>query len=340
VLWKKAYLPDGYNYIIAAFRTKHMSFENYFVSYFQWAFPDKPTFQAENLYHVPIEIERATRSRPIYPLLTSFGLNINLELAPLIFPILSWFILIFLVFFHVKRTSGQFISLLIILVLTSSFYLRLDIIGTSTDGLAALFCYLIFYLLNKVEYSRKNLIFFNLFLLLALMTRPLDPIFLVLFVGLILFNLRNLKLVLKFSFSLLIVLTHLILIQLKYHQLEMGSVNTGGVKADSLLEYLFSALLRLPKIIFTEFAFLAVHDIYLLLLVIFSIYALAFTSNRVLKQQFFLVFLGTFYLASLNGTIGGGFRYELPILMIQLVIIGSAETSKILRDKLLVNTVE
>jgi hypothetical protein len=114
--------------------------------------------------------------------------------------------------------------------------------------------------------------------------------------------------------------SHLIYIQLKYQQLQVGSLNTGGDRDASFLQYLVEAAIKVPKLIVVEFGFIAVNDSIFFLLIIWALILLGFKRDKFLILQFALVFFSTFYLAALNGPIGNGFRYQIPIVMFCLVV--------------------
>ena len=322
VLWRKSYLPDGYNYILEAIRITPFGSKQVMLEKLHDIFPDYSQITVSQ----SSQIISVLQARPLYPFLTSLFVNINFEIAPLIFPVLSWFVLHILIYFHIRQRHGAPYAVLIVIVFSSSFYMRLNFIGTTTDAISALLCYLVFYYIISSNTTIRYTFFTYLFMLLAILTRPLDPIFLVLIIGLALLNLKNTSLLRRLLVGLMLLLTHLIYIQLKYQQLEIGTINTGGSVSGSYLSYLSEAFIRVPKLIIVELAFVVVNDPLLMLLLFWSWIILFLTRNKVLLSQYFLVFLATFYLASLNGTIGSGFRYQLPIVMFSLIVI-SAENS-------------
>lgn len=321
VFWKKSYLPDGYNYILEAININSWGSYEIMLGKLEKLFPGSSALMGEQ----SIAVTNTLDARPIYPLITSFFLDLNFEMAPLVAPIFSWILLNILIYHHIRKIHGATYALIVVIIFSSSFYMRFNFIGTTTDALSALFTYLVFHYLLQEKLSLVRNLLINLFLLLTVLTRPLDPIFLVLFIGIALFNARNWKIVIRLIFPIFMLVAHLIYIQLKYQQLQVGSLNTGGDRDASLLQYLVDAALRVPKLIVVEFGFIAVNDSIFFMLILWVLILLWLKKDRFLTIQFVLVFLSTFYLAALNGPIGNGFRYQIPIVMFSLVVIKICE---------------
>jgi hypothetical protein len=167
-----------------------------------------------------------------------------------------------------------------------------------------------------------------MFICLAILTRPLDPIFLTLIIGVAFANRRNRRILLRLIFPIALLLSHLIYIQLKYQQLDLGTVNTGGEKSGSYLEYFMQSALLTPKVVFVEFCFIVVNDPLLFVFLSYSFFLILLMRSRSLLMIYFILFLSTFYLASLNGTLGNGFRYQLPIVMFSLVVIRMCDSPR------------
>lgn len=317
VFWKKSYLPDGYNYILEAININSWGSYEIMLGKLEKLFPGNSALIGEQ----SIAVTNTLDARPVYPLITSFFLDLNFEIAPLVAPVFSWLLLNILIYHHIRRIHSATYALIVVIVFSSSFYMRFNFIGTTTDALSAFFTYLVFHYLLQESLSLVRNLLMNLFLLLAVLTRPLDPIFLVLFIGVALLNVRNWKIVSRLIMPIFMLIAHLIYIQLKYQQLQVGSLNTGGDRNASFLEYLLEAALKVPKLIVVEFGFIAVNDSIFLLLILWALVLLWLKKDRFLTIQFVLVFLSTFYLAALNGPIGNGFRYQIPIVMFSLVML-------------------
>jgi hypothetical protein len=317
VFWKKSYLPDGYNYIFEAININSWGNYEIMLGKLEKLFPGSSALMGEQ----SIAVTNTLDARPVYPLITSFFLDLNFEIAPLVAPIFSWLLLNILIYHHIRRIHGATYALIVVIIFSSSFYMRFNFIGTTTDALSALFTYLVFHYLLQENLSLVRNLLINLFLLLAVLTRPLDPIFLVLFIAVALLNVRNWKIVSQSILPIFILVSHLIYIQLKYQQLQVGSLNTGGDRDASFLQYLVEAGLKVPKLIVVEFGFIAVNDSIFFLLIIWALILLGFKRDKFLTLKFALVFFSTFYLAALNGPIGNGFRYQIPIVMFSLVML-------------------
>jgi hypothetical protein len=322
VFWKKSYLPDGYNYILEAININSWGSYEIMLGKLEKLFPGSSALIGEQ----SIAVTNTLDARPVYPLITSFFLNLNFEIAPLVAPVFSWLLLNILIYHHIRRIHGATYALIVVIVFSSSFYMRFNFIGTTTDALSALFTYLVFHYLLQENLNLVRNLLINLFLLFAVLTRPLDPIFLVLFIGVALLNVRNWRIVSRLILPIFILVVHLIFIQLKYQQLQVGSVNTGGDSDASFLQYLAEAALKVPKLIVVEFGFIAVNDSIFFLLILWALVLLWLKKDRFLTIQFVLVFLSTFYLAALNGPIGNGFRYQIPIVMFSLVMLQTCDS--------------
>jgi len=316
IFWRKSYLPDGYNYILEAININFWGSNEIMLAKLEKLFPGSSTLMGEQ----SIAVTNTLDARPVYPLITSFFLDLNFEIAPLIAPVFSWILLNILIYHHIRKVHGATYALIVMIVFSSSFYMRFNFIGTTTDALSALFTYLVFHYLLQENLSLVRNLLLNLFLLLAILTRPLDPIFLVLFIGVALLNARHWKIVSRLILPIFMLVSHLIYIQLKYQQLQVGSLNTGGDRDASFLQYLVEAAIKVPKLIVVEFGFIAVNDSIFFLLIIWALILLGFKRDKFLILQFALVFFSTFYLAALNGPIGNGFRYQIPIVMFCLVV--------------------
>jgi hypothetical protein len=79
-------------------------------------------------------------------------------------------------------------------------------------------------------------------------------------------------------------------------------------------EFLISVVISLPKIIITEFAFLAKNDTLLFVLIILGLVSSVMLDRRH-QVLMVMVFLACFLSVGVNSTIGNGFRYKLPIVI-------------------------
>ena len=330
VFWQKAYLPDGYNYILQAVNNSSLDSKLPMLMKLEALFPGSAPISTEQ----SVEVINTLNSRPIYPMITGLFLNLNFEIAPLIGPIISWLVLNILVYYHTRKKHGEVFALLIVAVFSSSFYMRFNFLGTTTDALSALFTYMVFHYLLQTDIDFLKSVLLNLFLCLAILTRPLDPIFLALIIGVTFANWRDWRILIRFIFPIALLVSHLVYIQLKYQQLNLGTVNTGGEKSGSYLEYLMQAALLTPKVVFVEFCFIVVNDPLLFSLLCYSFFLVLLMRSRALLMIYLILFLSTFYLASLNGTLGNGFRYQLPIVMFSLVVIQMCDSPKNVCEKI------
>ena len=79
-------------------------------------------------------------------------------------------------------------------------------------------------------------------------------------------------------------------------------------------------MVKFPKIIITEFAFLATHDTLLFTLITLGLFASIKLGGRYAVLTI-TVFFAVFLLGAVNGTIGNGFRYQLPLIIVITPII-------------------
>jgi hypothetical protein len=334
VFWQKSYLPDGYNYILEAININSWGNREILLGKLETMFPDNSSL----MFNQSAAVTNTLDARPVYPLITSFFLDANFAIAPLIAPIVSWLLLNILIYHHIRKFHGIIYALSIVVIFSSSFYMRFNFIGTTTDALSALFTYLVFYHLLHPNLSLTRNLLLNSFLLLAILTRPLDPIFLMLFIGMVLINIRNRGIIVKLLIPIVLLISHLIYIQVKYQQLEVGSLNTGGDRDTGFLQYLVEAALKMPKLIVVEFGFIAVNDSLFFLLILWALFLLWLKRDKILVTQFCLVFLSAFYLAALNGPIGNGFRYQLPLVMFIFVVLQICDSPKGVWERVKIRT--
>ncbi len=290
------------------------------------------------MFDQSVAVTNSLDARPVYPLITSFFLDANFAMAPLIAPIVSWLLLNIVIYHHIRKCHGTIYALFVVVIFSSSFYMRFNFIGTTTDALSALFTYLVFHYLLQPNLSLARNLLLNLFLLLAILTRPLDPIFLMLFVGIVLLKIRDREIIAKLLIPIIFLISHLIYIQVKYQQLEVGSLNTGGDRDAGFLQYLVEAAFKVPKLIVVEFGFIAVNDSIFFLLILWALFLLWLKKDKILGLQFSFVFLSTFYLAALNGPIGNGFRYQLPLVMFILVALQISDSPKGVWERMKIRT--
>lgn len=329
VFWQKAYLPDGYNYILESININSLGNREIFLEKLEEVFPGNSSL----MLNQSIAVTNTLDARPVYPFITSFFIDINFAVAPLVAPIFSWLLLNILIYVHIRKFHGSYYALFVVVIFSSSFYMRFNFIGTTTDALSALFTYLVFHYLLHPNLSLARNILLNLFLLLAILTRPLDPIFLMLSLGIAVLNVRNPKSISKLLVPIILLVSHLIYIQVKYQQLEVGSLNSGGDREAGFLQYLVEAALKVPKLIVVEFGFIAVNDSLFFMLILWTLFLLWFKRDKILVIQFSLVFFSTFFLAALNGPIGNGFRYQLPIVMFCLVVLRICVSPKLIWER-------
>lgn len=314
VFLKSAFQPDGFNYLIRAIDLKGITQHEEIFSILNSLYP---TISSQFTQLSPT-ISETLDARPVYPLITSLFLGVNHQVAPLIGPILAWITLIFIIFLIGQRRMGVLPTLSLLILFASSFYMRFNFIATTTDALSGIFFFLFIFILLSEKRSFVGIILMQSTLLLCIFTRPVDPIILATLLFYIFARRKSLRI--EDFLPFIIVILHMIYLEVVLHQLEMGSVNTGGAASESMLKYLLNAVISVPKVVVTEFAFIFTNDIMLVLLLSISLILVIKFGTTEDRYVYAGITSSTFFLASLNGTIGSGFRYEIPIVMCSLVI--------------------
>jgi hypothetical protein len=319
IFWKPAFVPDGVNYFNKALELRGV--------------PDNKRLEiARNIFDLPqnmplrnsIEMRDTLSARPIYPWLTSMLPNIDSILAPLLVPIFFWFLTCLCVYLIGRRFSGALCGFLLVILFSSSFYSKYNLLSTTPDGLAFFFMYLGLWLLLYEEPSLLRSILCSLSLLAATFCRPIDPILLVLIGSMFVFNLRKKfpgELITQYALPFFCISIHFLFISLNLNQLKIGGMNTASSEEDSPLGFVVNALMNTPKIMFVEFGFVITRDPVMFFTIFVALILVAKQSKREMYLAFGTVVMSAFFLASLNGTIGNGFRYQMPIYGLALLIL-------------------
>ena len=121
---------------------------------------------------------------------------------------------------------------------------------------------------------------------------------------------------------------HLIYIQVFYNQLSIGGINTASAENQPMFDFVLTAFMNLPKHIFFEFGFLITNDPVMFFTLMMSVYSLVLKPNSELFFVFAAVFLSSFFLGSLNGSLGNGFRYQMPIYALSLLVIAKSAKNR------------
>jgi hypothetical protein len=303
-LFEKSLSTDGKYYLFQSQRYRGLSVEGAIKSV-----TDVFGFNSFGLGNINDVSMQMVETRPIYPFLTSL-LGPASEYKLMIVPIVSWILINFLLFFYLVRTFHIFAALTVYMIISSSFYFRYNLLATTTDALALL---LILPYLYICVSKLKNLKFYAISFFaatLSLFVRPTAPFLILVSCSMLLLSKSRLD---KIFHLLIIFLSsiHLLYLEVFENQITIQS-KAHSTSFDS--EFLISVVTSLPKIIITEFAFLATNDTLLFVLIILGLLSSVMLDRRH-KVLMVMVFLACFLSAGVNGTMGNGFRYQLPIII-------------------------
>lgn len=68
-------------------------------------------------------------ARPIHPLIVSFFRDLNIEISPLVAPVFSGILVKILIYHHIRRVHGATYALIVVILFSSSFYMRFNFMG-------------------------------------------------------------------------------------------------------------------------------------------------------------------------------------------------------------------
>jgi hypothetical protein len=81
------------------------------------------------------------------------------------------------------------------------------------------------------------------------------------------------------------------------------------------LNYMLNKLVALPKILIIEIGMVLVNDPVLAVLLILIFLGFFLSKDTTLKVISLGTLIAVFLMASMNGTIGNGFRYQMPLII-------------------------
>jgi hypothetical protein len=270
------------------------------------------TFGIENQNPLAIPI---VETRPIYPFLTSI-LGPASKFSLMAFPILAWFMINYLIYLYLVKTFAFFPVLIVQAIVSSSFYFRYNLIASTTDALALLL--ILPYLRVCFSEFRLSKFYYITFFttVLSFFVRPMSPFIIMVSCMMLLYSKSRLDRI----FHILTILSaciHLFYLQVFENQITIqANINSTSLNTGFLIE----VIAKIPIIIGAEFAFLAANDTLLFVLVILGLVS-SFKLGGRYRALTITVFIASFLVAAVNGTIGNGFRYQLPIIIIIIPMI-------------------
>jgi hypothetical protein len=264
-------------------------------------------------------------SRIAYPLLSAPFVYLFGIAGMLVFPILSFLLLIFLVIYVGKRLKNHTISIALVFFITISTTTSRWFIANITDGLLAAFLAIACILALHGGESVKFGLVLSTLVVVGSFTRFSLPYWLALGVLLLTIGKRN--------SALIAILLSIACFLPSFVAARRIGAFVPVVEGSTLEKTLYLPLSAL-RISFIEFAQLAAVDRSLLVVVITAI-VLSLLHWRNDSSRLFLLFcLAGWSIGALNGTLGVNFRYQLPVIfMACYVIIEQAKITITLQKK-------
>jgi hypothetical protein len=308
--FEKPLEPDGRYYLFQSQRYRGLSIEEAtksVESVFGYG-----TFGVEIQNPVAIPI---VETRPIYPLLTSI-LGPASKYNLMVFPIFAWFILNLFIYLYLVKTFAFFPVLIVQAIVSSSFYFRYNLIASTTDALALLL--ILPYLRLCFSESRLFRFYYIAFFttIVSLFVRPMAPFIIIVSCVMVLYSKSRLDKIFH-TLTIISACIHLFYLQVFENQITIqANINNTSLSTGFLIE----VITKIPIITITEFAFLATNDTLLFVLVILGLVSSVMLGGRY-RALSITVFLASFLVAAVNGTVGNGFRYQMPIIIVIMPMV-------------------
>ena len=308
--FEKPLEPDGRYYLFQSQRYRGLSIEQAAKSV-EGVF-GYGTFGEERQNSIAIPI---AETRPIYPLLTSI-LGPASKYNLMVFPIFAWILINLLIYLYLVKTFAFFPVIIIQAIVSSSFYFRYNLIASTTDALALLL--ILPYLRVCIAELRLLRFYYITFFttVLSFFVRPMSP-FIIMVSCVVLFYSKTRSDRIFHLLTILSACIHLFYLQVFENQVSIqANINSTSLN----IGFLGEVITKVPIIIGAEFAFLAANDTLIFVLVILGLVSSVMLGGRY-RALTITVFLASFLVAAVNGTVGNGFRYQMPIIVVVLPMI-------------------
>jgi hypothetical protein len=317
-LWSSAFTSDGLLYFFQSLTYKGYSRPDA-ISFTNQIFKDSGLQTSDE--SLSPTLVGVGSERPVYPRLMSL-LPTSLEkIVPILWPILAFAGCVFLLDYILRNRYNSNFSLAITTIFATSFYVRFNFISATTDAITAFFILLGIFSVIRIPKKKIYFLILGLSIILSCGTRPISLIWLMLGMALLI---RTIFVKDASKWIPILMISISAIFTLLAASSKYGVATQYAARGyDHLgLGYLFDVAFDIPKIIFVEFSYLFVHDLLVFFLVIFALYL----SLLKIKLRFETIcnlscFLSCFVLASINGTIGVGFRYEMPIILTSTLVV-------------------
>jgi hypothetical protein len=242
--------------------------------------------------------------RVLYPILSAPFVYLLGMPGMLVIPSFSLLLAMFAVYYYAKKMNVPWIGLTISLFISFSPTVLRWAVSNCTDGLLMGIFSIAMLLLLRVQNSKFYLLSLSLTVALSCLTRFCIPIWLMI-AALLFKSHRKLSILMTGTAAVFTAPTFA-------YKSESGKIpasdNFSSIQEISMFP------LTLLKILFIEFAQLAVLDRLLLTLMLCAI-LISIVNFRALGSQLFVgVFIGVFTLGAINGVMGVNFRYQLPLI--------------------------
>lgn len=270
------------------------------------------TFGLENQNDLAIPI---VATRPIYPFLTSI-LGPASKYSLMVFPILAWILINILIYHYLVKTFAFFPVLIVQAIVSSSFYFRYNLIASTTDAIALLL--ILPYLRVCFSELRLSRFYYITFFttVLSFFARPMSPFVIMVSFVMLFYSKSRLDRIFH-TLTFLSACIHLFYLQVFENQITIqANINSTYLNTGFLIE----VIAKIPIVTITEFAFLATNDTLLFILVILGLVS-SFKLGGRYSALTISVFIASFLVAAVNGTIGNGFRYQMPIIIVIVPMI-------------------
>ena len=264
-------------------------------------------------------------SRIAYPLLSAPFVYLFGIAGMLVFPILSFLLLVLLILHVGRLLENHTTSIVLVFLITISTTTSRWFVANITDGLlAAILALACILTLHRRESVRVGLVVGTL-VIIGSFTRFSLPYWFAL--GIFLFMIGKRK------FALFSILLSIVCFLPSFVAGRRINAFVPVVEGSTLEKVLYLPLSAL-KISFIEFAQLAAVDRGLLIVVVAAIFLSLFHWRNDSSRLFLLFCLAGWSIGALNGTLGVNFRYQLPVIfMACYVIVEEAKLSIALRKR-------
>jgi hypothetical protein len=322
--------PDGAHYSVKSLRILGASDEE-IIEKLRYQYRND-NFPITNYLLNPDAWEKALiDSRILYPLLSApfveiLGLN-----GMYVLPIFSFiFLTLIPLIFQIRYfpDSKYYIAFLLSLSICLSYYMQFNILANTTEGLSLVLISLFFLSIYRDLLSKKrNTVSIITIILAALscMTRQ-NEIYILSTLLAVVLSMRKKTYMERFKFVypvIVIILIWLVISISEFNNYVILRSSTGFTYTEqNFFEVLVQVFETIGLVIVGEILQLWIRDQVLLFLLMISFTICIFGRfNTLIQLQFASTLIAGFVLTTINGSIGTGFRYALPAIIMSIFVI-------------------